>query len=1238
MPLQIPTFARTEDQETERLNNQRLGRHQYTPDAAASIAARVEQGFENSTAKVLYDLATRPSSKDDPKIPVKELYHDYPDMHWEEPLTRDQADWRASRLRARSKLQDTIDKREQGVASTVTGLGASIVTSALISPETYFAPVVGRMTVAAAAKVATTTSRVGKVTNTLAKLPMNKRFAVGFAEDAALTAAITEPTFATREELLENPISGLDYMTDVLISGTVSGLLNTGVGRLLDRSAMNQEIEYRAQELSQLVTGSSDPVVMPVYRNMAKAEYKVTREVGAWKARNGFDGEVRIGSDPKSDFVAAYSPEENRLTINTANTKRGVDFSRALDQALLDPGVPAKDLPSFRVKVGESGIEAGDNTRWRKLSEDPYPQAPLAPHTQYNLAQPKPDLIDIEMSRLNDEIGAYRDANPESVAEGELKFFQEATEEGAEISDTQALLEVQMKEVRTLGEANMARARDISKELSESTDSLPFPLDTETDRFAVQLLKDAGYDPVSIRRASPDQIEEAITVQMDLWMKNESLRALRQAQANPKWEAAGRAGRAEVSGRLDGSLVRGGKFFEGHGDNTYRRMETYRSRYSNLIHTSAIQQGVRKHIDKYTPESASFWSDVERVLSGQSNIEGAAGELARVYKEAAEHQRTMLNLQGAGIRKLEGFFLRTVHDRARIVAKEAEWKTYLMDLRNVDWVRMGYAGDATDIQARRDFIDAVFEEIDSGFHHDTNIEAALQGGRKGQAFAHEREIHFVPGRQTEYNDVFGRQNTARELMDQLELRAKAIAITETLGPDFKQSFRHMLKGLTESEASAADILQDRWHWDEITGETNTVVNQPVAHLGQNQRNLVNAMTLHGTGITVALTDPVSQVVNLRSSGLSTSLGRAARHVMDSYGEAFQAIIRNNDTEATKRIKFSILAHDTNLQSTRIVLGDSSIDRVGGLPERLSLATIKWSGAGIFTKISQMSTVISMQRRMAALLKEGSWTSDFDNQLSRFNIKSEDYLGLRKYIVDDQLSVYDIEDLGLRRKMQNMLDEGMRIGSLQADPKQTSQAKLGLKAGTPLGEGVRSVSQYLPTALAQHQKLLMRLAVMGGGDARFLDLVDRSRITEVATVLGMMLGSAVAVVSLKDVLRNKEPFWAGDQPLDVEHMNRILKVSGVVPLITEFMDTARGGMLRQMGDDVYKTLEAAGNGDIWQTFHQGKQLSPFVFTNLGPAPTMLENLVGMVSEEYLRDTVARRNTVWQLSGQGNLVKF
>jgi hypothetical protein len=117
----------------------------------------------------------------------------------------------------------------------------------LMSPESYFAPVVGGLSSAAAARVASAvvtskkgfkigsalktaratkaTAKQAKTASTLvssaspefahssatmglakiAQFQNKHRFVAGFAEDAALTAAFTENLFASREEMLGRP-------------------------------------------------------------------------------------------------------------------------------------------------------------------------------------------------------------------------------------------------------------------------------------------------------------------------------------------------------------------------------------------------------------------------------------------------------------------------------------------------------------------------------------------------------------------------------------------------------------------------------------------------------------------------------------------------------------------------------------------------------------------------------------------------------------------------------------------------------------------------------------------------------------------------------------------------------------------------------------------------------------------------------------------------------------------------
>jgi hypothetical protein len=1091
--------------------------------------------------------------------------------------------------------------------ASVAGFGIELLSAAALSPETYFAPVAGRLGTSAVAKIATTRGTGSALTRGAARLSptMKGRFAAGFAEDAALTAVITEPLYASREEMLGNPQSGMDYMTNVLLSGLVSGTLNATAGRALDKMSMTKQIESRAQQLTELATGQSSPKVDPFFRELVKSEHMITQQVGRWKMDSEFQGEVRL--------------------THAAKTKRGKDVYRALEDAF-DNQVSFKDMPASKIKVGQESFEGGTGATFKKMSGTDSYRKPPSPHAKYNLNKATHDVVIQERMRFDEEMEGIWGKTPEDVADIEIKKYEyEAPEPTTQV-------EQEVEKAYTTGIKSIDKASDSLRDstyafLAKEADS-PSTKFAETDisKKEIELLNDAGIkQPHDLINLGPDGVKNAIDAVLSRRAIIAKLKKLRQSNAIANWAEWGSKGRGEVHGRLDGSLVHGAKYFEGHGDNVFRNMETYTARYANMLAADMKAQGVYHHFEKPGKEATEFWSEVERVLAGHKNVSEQAAAVGKTLADILEHQRGSLNAQGAGVQKLEGFFLRTIHDQDSLRGAHDEWKTFLMDDKNINWKRM-------DVANKEDFVDSAYETLMAGAGNDYKLDEALSASKTSK-FGKHREILFHPGRQTHYHSRFGGSNVSKEIFTQIELRAKAQAITESMGPDYKATYRSLEASMNKSGADADDIAAVRQHWDEITGETNQPKDRNMAKLGQNFRNFVSAMVLHGTGITVALTDPVAQVINTRSLGLNKGIWDSSKTMMSSYKDLYKAW-RGGDNDAIRKLKLMVRPHDTNLQGMRHALGESVNSQNGNVWERLSMFTIRAGGTAKFTEISQMTSMIGMQKTMAEAIGS-ELPGDLVNHLARFKITPEQFHGLSKHIVGDQLSVFDIKDTNLRNKMKQFLSEGMQMGSLQADPKQRAQLNRGWRSGTVKGELARSVTQYLPQALAQHQKLFMRMAIMGGGDARFIELLSRSKIAESATIMGMMLGSAVAVVTTKDLISNKEPFWTGDKPMDLEHMQRIMKVSGVAPLLFELQDTLRGGMAGQMVYDAFDILEAAAEGDPWAALHETKQMSPLFATNFAFAPVLLENMIGMVSDEYLRDTIARRRNVEHMSGQSEL---
>ncbi len=1258
------------------------------PDFLLSLGARISQGFQESTLGVGLTLLDDEDDNFGQKYTVLELQEKYPGYRWTEPTTEKQAEKIIEHRDFQSAVQTTIDRNEKGVTSTIVGMGTQFLTAGLFSPEFYVAPAVGRLATSATLRtimqsrsLTPSTKVYGEIVNSAAQesskflkaanVFKKKKFLTGAAEDAIITGLFTERLYQQREEMLQNPRGAMDYWGTIVASAGISGIGNSVLGRFADAYSFDQNLKMRSEQLARMFTGQNTGMVDPVFKTIAKAESVLTQGLADAKLPDEFNGRVRVFYDPSSSFISAVDETTGDLVINTAKANSKRKTKNALENPSViaslknkkfnfknvDGKVEQLKLPSTHLT--DSGISFLGK-RKRKVSD--IPDAEVAPGAEFDPAKVA-EVHEVNLGRMEEEFSEFRGLNPEEQARQTINNeLPEGVDYPENIFDLEPDPETNLDFVQKIGQAypnspvvkSVERYRDLAKKDLDVIDQLIKDFGQNTDnafKFFSETAEGLTDQQKNIRNFlknngitaesfTSGKIKDARVKIREEYRRSVFLNAHRetlQRKVFEEWGGLAAKGRADISGKLDGSFIKGGSFFENAGNNVYRSMEYYRNQAAHLLKGSLARNGVERYFDKYDDEAKSFWVEVERALHPSTRAEGIsleAQEVARTLETILEHQRILLNANGAGIRKLDGYFLANTHNRDTIVKNESAWKSFHMNSDNVDWERMGYSNDATSLKEKEKFVDAVYKDIQAGYLNDVEIDLEVHGGKKGAALAKARTIHYQAGKQVEYNDAFGKSNTAQALLEQIELRGKALAITEHLGSDFKKTWSHISENFNGTEAELKLIKN---HFDEITGEANIVVNQNIADVSQNITNITNAITLQGSGVTIALSDPVSQFVALYSSGMASSMGRSLRMVMDSYLPAIRAIYKNRGDDATLALKNTIVPYDSNLQATRKILGDTSIDRKNNVPERLSLNVIKYSGAAIFTKISQMSSLIAAQRSLASILKSSKpLTPDFENTLKRFGITEAQFRKLDKNLIrGDQLSIFHIENVDIRRKFQNLLDEHMRLGSLQADPRQAASARFGTKRGTFLGETVRQVGLYMPTALAMHQKLLMRLAIMGNGDARFMELVKRSRRVEMAVVSGMMLGSATAIVSLKDLLKNREPFWAGDKPLDKQHMMRILKVSGIVPLLTETNDILNGGMAGQMYRDVIELADSAANDSLWDTVAKAKDFSPFPWTNFGPAEPMFDTMVGFVSDEYLRDTMRRQLMFERISGQGKL---
>jgi len=1302
----------TKPLEEEFLGKPSYGRFKTGSDLSTSLHARVARGVDFSTGKVISDLLSNKFGNNDEddstKLSVLELQQTYPKFYWTEPLTARQAKRKAESSEFRNSVQSIIDKREQGITSTIVGFTAELGASAVFSPETYVAPIVGRLVTSTLARSAMQSSLLKNVGNVLqgpyadavtasskastflikrAEALQKKKFLAGFTEDLVITGAISEPLFQTREEMIGNPQGVNDYFINVIGTAAFSGVANSVLGRFVDSATMSQHIQDRSLELSEIFapSGQKIDVVDPVFRKMAKAESVLSEALDEATLPSDFKGRVRIFYNKKSDFVSALDKTTGDIVINVANLTNKNKVRNALENlqnitSLKNGKFNFKKFKGRKIlKPKGSTIRAGKpGTRVSSVEKIDLPSTQLtsegislinpsvpkpktssvidekAPAVNYDPAN-APEVYTQQIADIEEELLTF-DSNP---AQDSRRTINSTLPEGVDIEDinlldipeTSKVLDTKPTEALNVVEQNRKLAFDDLKAITEIFDNIGddsksafsfFDFNnadlSEAELRLRRVLINSGFTVDDFKAAGRLEFPDKLKKQLNDRILIDSQRELASRRAVKEWGGYSKEGKhAEVHAQLDGSLVAGGKYFDGQGDNVYGLMETYRNLYAHVLRGALARNGVERFIDKYDNKAKEFWVEVGRALDSAdnaTNLSMEAREVGNALKTILESQRRHLNRHGAGIQKLEGFLFTTVHNRENVVNNRSAWTNFFLSDGNIDWDRT--IGPKATAAQKQKFVDEFYDDIDQGFLHDVEVDTEIHGGKKGEAFAKSRKIHFKPGKQVEYNDSFGKSTTAQTVMDQIELRAKAMAITERLGPDYKKTWKEISKNLDKDslkDLGKNKILKD--HYDDITGEANVVVNQDVASLSNKITNFTSAVVNQGAGITIGIGDMVSQFVALYSSGLAPSMGRSVRYVKDSYAPALRSLLRGKEDKAIEALKQTVIPYASNIEAIRKLLGDTSISRQGNFAERLNLNVVKYSGAGFFTKLSQLTTTISTQKALSDIVKSGKLTNDFVNILGRYGITDKQFMKLAKdpdIFIGDQLSVFHIKDKNLKRKLQNFLGEQMRLGSLMADPKQSSHVKMGTRPGTFWGTAARQVGLFMPTALAMHQKTLMRLAIMSNGDARFMELMKRGRRVEMAVITGMLLGSATAVVSIKDIINNREPFWAGDKPLDPAHMARILKVSGVVPLLTEAKDIATGGMAGQMIGDVLDFTKTASEGSFVDVVAEAKNFSPIPYTNFGP---VWDSFAGTISEEYLRDTMRRQLMFEQISGQGKL---
>jgi len=555
-------------------------------------------------------------------------------------------------------------------------------------------------------------------------------------------------------------------------------------------------------------------------------------------------------------------------------------------------------------------------------------------------------------------------------------------------------------------------------------------------------------------------------------------------------------------------------------------------------------------------------------------VRQAIVEIADLYRSLNDRWLYKMRAFGVALTPSKRFSLSIIHDPGLMGKVPAQtWVREVSDL--IDWEAMKTRHG--NINDRGLFLEDAYEAIMTERKkevHDWMEDLASSNIAASQS--KHRTLIFKPGAVVTYDRSYGSgsKNLSGRLINQLQKRAELYALIEELGPDLAKTKAEILSGLMLPGARKGSTrlgnLADpqgriRFNaiFDHITGLLDIPVNKKFADTGKVIRMWAD-LVFGGTFGVAALTDISFMSHQLRFMGIN--LGRAEKALAAALKNSFDRKFRGRDPETRSLIQSSGAGVEalTNALARRL-----GVEQGGAFGQLGTLHNIMFNlnGVNTWTEIAQEAIMDVSQTHLARFvqgtLSKGEM-AETSRYLSKFGIGEQEIDFMKRVISkkEDPSRITELDfsgDKELQNKLRAMNHETMRTGVLYPNISDEAYLRAGTHAGTPMGEGVRIVTKYLPFVFSVHSRIYNRL-LHGYGKDGFLNrrnfLGNRSRI-EAMIFVTQSLFMGWMVLNIKEMAKGREPlhFMDPDQ-INSENLKRIINragIDGVLSFITNGWD-------------------------------------------------------------------------------------
>ena len=534
-----------------------------------------------------------------------------------------------------------------------------------------------------------------------------------------------------------------------------------------------------------------------------------------------------------------------------------------------------------------------------------------------------------------------------------------------------------------------------------------------------------------------------------------------------------------------------------------------------------------------------------------------AVDLAKVVNKYQTDARNTRNRFGAWIRDLKGYITRQSHDMFKIRdAGEQDWVAYVKERIDVaKMTRLGLISENDPMSSLR----TMYDDFAAGVHMkaaagEDDTAAFGVGSNLAKRESVSRVLYFKDGIAAfEYNERFGQGRLADSVLSGLEASARSSALLKTLGTNPEATLTRLLDEYENSLVGDPD-RRSKFRTQrgaimnmlaQVDGSTLIPGNVTAAKVGTFLRAWSSMARLGGALIS-SFTDLAGYGAELRYQGSKNLFSG----VLDGIGRATQGRAKGEQRQVLASLG---VFHESVIGA--VAARFDSPELTGRMAWGMQ-QFFKWNGLNWWTESLRDGAALSHSHYLAQ--NAGKSFDKLDGELQRllslYNIDAGkwDLLRLgtmkmadgRAYMTPDALATVPraalenyIQLVGRTvndATVQNLLDDlsqVLRVMSvdrahhavLEPNARARTWMLRGTKPGTVPGEVLRYIGQFKSFSIAMIQMVLGR-EIYGRGYDTLGEYLKKGKgdMLGLATMIGLYTAFGYAAMSIKDMLKGREP--------------------------------------------------------------------------------------------------------------------